>query len=79
MGLTINMQKTKYMEVKTNAKMLKNWWPGIWEGKEFKYLGTSRLEENDLTTEIKQRITMTNKTSYVSKKRTKLTESDRSD
>jgi sorting nexin-29 len=24
MGLTINMQKTKYMEVKTNAKMLKN-------------------------------------------------------
>jgi hypothetical protein len=47
---------------KTNAKMLKIDDKEYERVKEFEYLGTSRLEENDLTTEIKQRITMTNKT-----------------
>jgi hypothetical protein len=31
--------------------------------KEFKYLGTILTEDNDVTTEIKQRIIMANKTS----------------
>lgn len=75
-GLTINMHNTKYMEVtkKTKAKMLKIDDQEYERVKEFKYLGTSRLEEYDLTTEMKQRITMTNKTSYGSKKRTKIAE-----
>jgi sorting nexin-29 len=36
--------------------------------KEFKYLGTTLTEDNDISTEIKQRIIMANKTSYGLKK-----------
>jgi hypothetical protein len=36
--------------------------------KEFKYLGTTLTEDNDINTESKQRIIMANKTSYGLKK-----------
>ena len=47
--------------------------------KEFKYPGTTITEDNDITTEIKQRMNMANKTTYGLKKRAKLTEFERPD
>jgi len=78
MGLTINMQKTKYMEVTkkpTNAEMLKTDDQEYGKVKEFKYLGTILTEDNDMTTEIKHQITIANKTSYGLKKQLNLTNS----
>jgi hypothetical protein len=65
-GLTVNMQKTKYIQVPkrpTNTKII----PGYQHYervKELKYLGTTLTEDNDISTEIKQRIIMANKASY---------------
>jgi len=75
MGLTINMQKTKYMEITkepTNTKMLKTDDQEYGRVKEFKYLGTILTEDNDMTTEIKHQITVADKTSYGLKKQPKL-------
>jgi hypothetical protein len=72
MGLTINLQKTKYMEVTkkpTNTEMLKNDDHEYGREKEFKCVGTILIEYNDITTEIKHQITVANKTSYGLKKR----------
>ena len=74
MGLTVNMQKTKYMEVTkrpTNTKMLKIDNEEYERVKEFKYLGTVLTEDYYTTTEIKQWIIMTNKTSNGLKKQLK--------
>jgi hypothetical protein len=71
MGLTVNMQKTKYMEVTkrpTNTKMIVTGNQQYERVKEFKYLGTTLTEDNDTSTEIKQRIIMANKTSCGLKK-----------
>jgi hypothetical protein len=70
MGLTVNMQKTKYMEVTkrpTNTKMIigNQQYERV---KEFKYLGTTLTADNDISTEIKQRIITANKTSCGLKK-----------
>jgi hypothetical protein len=71
MGLTVNMQKIKYMEVTkrpTNTRTLiihDHQYEGV---KEFKYLGTTLTEDNDISTEIKQRIIMGTETSYGLKK-----------
>jgi hypothetical protein len=69
-GLTVNMQKTKYMVVTkrpTNTEVLIIDDQQYERVKEFKYLGTTLTEDND-STEIKQRIIMANKTSYGLKK-----------
>ena len=60
MGLSVSMQKTKYMEIKkknnnnnnnnNNAKMLNIYDQEHERVKEFKYPGKSRLEENVITT-----------------------------
>jgi predicted AlkP superfamily pyrophosphatase or phosphodiesterase len=63
----------------TNTKMLKIDDQEYERVKEFQYLGISRPEDNDVTTQSEQRITMANKTSYGLKKSTKLTEFERSD
>jgi len=39
---------------------VKNWWPGIWDGKEFKYQGTILTEDNNMTTELKEWETVAN-------------------
>jgi hypothetical protein len=82
MGLTVNMQKIKYMEVTKNppdTKMLKIENQEYEMIKEFNYLGTILTEDNDVTTEINQRVIMANKTSYGLKVTAKLTESETSD
>jgi len=82
MGLTINMQKTKYMEVTkkpTNTQMLKTDDQEYGWVKEFKYLGTILTEDNDMTTEIKHQVTLANKTSYEVKETAKITEFEISD
>jgi hypothetical protein len=61
MGLTINLQKTKYMEVTkkpTNLRMLKVDDQEFERVREFKYLGSTLTEDNKITTEIKLRIIM---------------------
>jgi len=65
MGLTINTQKTKYMEVtkKTNTKMLQTDDQEYGRVKEFKYPGAILTEDKDITMEIKHQITIANKTS----------------
>jgi len=70
MRLTINLQKTYDMEQKkpTNTKNLKLYDQEYERVKEFKYLGTNLTEDNDILTEIQQRIIMDNKTSYGLKK-----------
>jgi sorting nexin-29 len=74
MGLTVNMQKTKYMEVTKrprNTKLLVIGNQQYERVKEFKYLGITLTEDNNISTEIKQRIIMANKTSYGLKKHPK--------
>jgi hypothetical protein len=61
----------------TNTKMLKIDDQEYERVKEFRYSRTSRLEDNDITTETDQPITMVNKTNYGLKKITKLTEFER--
>jgi hypothetical protein len=71
MGLRINTQKTKYMEVTkrpTNTKTLKRDGRENERVKEFKYLKAILTECNYITTEIKQRTIMANKTSCALKK-----------
>jgi hypothetical protein len=71
MGLTVNMQKRKYMEVTkrpTNTKMLLIGNQQYGRMKEFKYLGTTLTEDNGISTEIKQRIIIASKTSCGLKK-----------
>ena len=70
MSLTINLQKTYYVEVKkpTNTKKFKLYAKEYERVREFKYLRTILTEDNDIATEIKQRLVMDNKTSYGLKK-----------
>jgi sorting nexin-29 len=71
MGLTINLQKTKYMEVTkkpTNLRMLEVDDQEFERAREFKYLGSTLTEDNNITTEIKLRILMANRDSYGLKK-----------
>jgi hypothetical protein len=56
MGLTINLQKPKYMEVtkrSTHSKMLKVDDQEFERVGEFKYLGSTLTEDNNIITEIK--------------------------
>jgi sorting nexin-29 len=67
MGLTVNMQKTKYMGVTkrpTNTKMIVTGNQQYERVKEFKYLAATLTKENNVSTQIKQRIIMANETSY---------------
>ena len=69
--LTINLQKTYYMEVTkktTNTKKLNLYDQDYERVKEFNCLGTILTEHNNIATEIKERIIMDNKTSYALKK-----------
>jgi hypothetical protein len=63
MGLTINLQKAKYMEVTkrlTDWRMLEVDDQQFERVREYKYLGSTVTEENNITIEIEQRILMTN-------------------
>jgi sorting nexin-29 len=75
MGLTINLQKTKYMEVTkkpTNLRMLKVDDQEFERVREFKYLGSTLTEDNNINTEIKLRIVMANRASCGLKKQLSL-------
>jgi hypothetical protein len=66
-GVTVSTRKIKYMAVTknpTDTKMLKIQEQEYERIEEFEYLGTILTEDNDVTTEINQRIIMANKTSY---------------
>jgi sorting nexin-29 len=71
MGLAVSTQKATYVEVirgPANIKMIVTGNQQHERGQEFKCLGTNLTEDNDVSTEIKQRITMANKTSCGLKK-----------
>jgi hypothetical protein len=71
MGITINMPKTKYLEVTkqpTDIEILKTDSQEYERVKEFKYQGTILTDGNDIKTEIKQLIVMADNTSYGLKK-----------
>lgn len=56
MGLAINMHKTKYIEVTkrpTNMRLRKvDEWE-FWRVRDFKYLGSVKTDDNNISTEIK--------------------------
>jgi hypothetical protein len=71
MGLTINLQKTKCMEVTKKPsflRMLKVNDQEFERVREFKYLGSTITEDNNIATEIKLRTVMANRASYSLKK-----------
>jgi hypothetical protein len=71
MGLTINMQNTKYMEVTkrpSNSRILKVDDQEFERVRDFKYLGSILTEDNNITIETKQRIVMANRVTYGLKK-----------
>jgi flagellar basal body rod protein FlgB len=71
-GLTNNLQNNNYMEVTkrpTNSRMLKVDDQEFEKVREFKYLGSTLTEDNNITIEIKQRIVMANRASYGLKQR----------
>jgi hypothetical protein len=71
MGLTVSMRKTKYMEVTkrpTDSKRIVIGNQQYERVKEFRYLRTTLTEDNNISTEIKQRIIVASKTSCGLKK-----------
>jgi hypothetical protein len=71
MGLTINMHKTKYIEVTkrpTTTRMLRVDDQEFERVRDIKYLGSIIIDDNNTSTETKQRIVMANRASYGLKK-----------
>jgi hypothetical protein len=71
MGLTINLNKTKYMEVTKrppDSRILKVDGQEFERVRELKYLGSTLAENNNITTEIKQRTVTANRASCILKK-----------
>jgi hypothetical protein len=70
-GLAINLQKTKYMEVTkwpSNPRILKVDGQESERVRKLKYLGSTVTEDDDNAVEIKQRIATANPTIYGQKK-----------